>query len=399
MSRTSLLSEALTRRELMRRGGLSLAAGMTMPRLLCASTGDGQETPSFDRFPVIGEYREPERTLPVITSDGVADVLRPTWTRAMTDLGGWPAMFRFLGDIYLAFYHGDGHRYQRLEATNRLKTFRSSDEGHTWNEVPSCPPNSPDKFQGTPEFLPVGDTLFCYDWNAKRQTQVRTSQDGETWSEPRNCYEPPFYFWGVMYDPESATFWCPPHAIPNKGTSDERQIHLIKSSNGIDWQLVSVVAPFNNASESTLRFEVDRTMVIVIRRKYARHCSVAVAKPPYKEWTITDRPVITEGHHFFDIGGQTFLASRSLYSGNDERVLANNKVFDGRKAYSTIYRWTPDRQLVEWAVMDSMGDCSYPFLIETPEDILCAYYSQHENGVCKAFLCAYDRERFLKQSG
>ena len=67
-------------------------------------------------------------------------------------------------------------------------------------------------------------------------------------------------------------------------------------------------------------------------------------------------------------------------------MLKNPKVFDDRRSYSTIYRWTKDRQLVEWAVMDSMGDYSYPHLIETLSEVLCAYYSQHENGLCKAYL-------------
>ena len=47
--------------------------------------------------------------------------------------------------------------------------------------------------------------------------------------------------------------------------------------------------------------------------------------------------------------------------------------------------------------MDSMGDCSYPYLLETKAgDILCVYYSQHEDKVSKIFLCAYDKKKFLK---
>src|SRR5690349_1513411 len=129
----------------------------------------------FAGFPEINKFRTGERTQAVIVSDGVSGVLRPKWTRAMTDLGGWPSLFRFKQDIYFAFYHGDGHRYQKFESTDKLKTYRSSDEGRTWKEIPSCPPNDPGKFQGNPEFVPAGDTLYCYDFDARRQTQVRTS--------------------------------------------------------------------------------------------------------------------------------------------------------------------------------------------------------------------------------
>jgi hypothetical protein len=159
---------------------------------------------------------------------------------------------------------------------------------------------------------------------------------------------------------------------------------------------VSLVARYNNASESTLRFEKNGAMVIVIRRKYSATCNVAVGRPPYKEWEITDRPVIAEGEHFYEIGGQTFLASRALYRGDDLRIKANKKLFIGRRDYSMVYRFTDDRRMAPWAVMDSMGDCSYPHLVETPTEVLCAYYSQHEDEVCKAYLCAFDKEAFLR---
>ena len=60
-----------------------------------------------------------------------------------------------------------------------------------------------------------------------------------------------------------------------------------------------------------------------------------------------------------------------------------------------IYHMTPERKFIPWAKMDSMGDCSYPCLLETSEGILCVYYSQHEDKVSKIFLCLYDKEEFV----
>src|SRR5262249_7704346 len=40
--------------------------------------------------------------------------------------------------------------------------------------------------------------------------------------------------------------------------------------------------------------------------------------------------------------------------------------------------------------------CSYPFLVETPTEVLCAYYSQHEDKVCKCFLAGFDKAEFLQ---
>ncbi len=350
------------------------------------------EPDRFAGFPRINQHRPGERTLKVITSDAVTGLVRPRWTRAMTDLGAWPVMVRFKTDILLTYYHGDGHRGKQHEGSGELTTYRSSDDGQTWQRVAALAGES------VPEYVVVGDTLFAYQFSEQdRQTRVFTTSDGSTWSAGQPAYKAPFYLWGVMHDPKTKTFWAPPHAIPHKGSSPERKIDLIKSVDGLNWEHVSTVAPFNNASESTLRLEPDGTMMILIRRKYGTTCSVAVAQPPYTAWEISDRQGIAEGEHFFDFGGQTFLATRSNYAGDHPEVLANPKVFDGRRPYTAIYRFTADRQFQPWAVVDSLGDCSYPFLVETPQEILCAYYSQHEDGVCKIFLAGFDKQAFLAE--
>ena len=348
--------------------------------------------PDFSGFPKINQFRPGKKSLPVITSDGVQGLRRPKWTRCISELGRNPKLFRFKDAIYLTWSHLDGHRNKRFEATGEYRVLRSTDEGRTWKALPPQPADQQDF-----EFVAKGDTLFRYEFPGRKQTYVRTSTDGVKWSDRQPLYKPPFWLWGPMYDAVSDTFWCAPHAIPGVGVSEKRQIHLIKSKDGIRWEFVSQVVPYNNASESTLWFKKDRTMVVAIRRKYDDKHAIAVAKPPYKKWNVTLMPKILEGHHFHEIGGQLFLPSRAAYAGKDKRVLANPKIYGSRRPYSLIYRFTDEHTLQPWATMDSMGDCSYPYLLETKAgDILCVYYSQHEDKVSKIFLCAYDKKKFLK---
>jgi hypothetical protein len=107
-------------------------------------------------------------------------------------------------------------------------------------------------------------------------------------------------------------------------------------------------------------------------------------------------PGIVEGHFFHTMGGRTFLTSRANYTG-DHPLARKIDIFDGRRSYAVVYRVLKDRQLQTWAVLDSMGDCSYPRLVETPTEILCAYYSQHQDGVCKPYLAAFDKTAFLRK--
>lgn len=358
---------------------------------LMANLGQAAEKPaakSFAGFPAIGKHRPGQRSVKVITSDAVTGLVRPRWTRAMTDLGGWPILYRFQGTIYLLFPHVDGHRGKKLEATGKLVCLASKDEGNTWAEDTAPPGDTP------PEIVVVGDQIYAYE--CPKGTRVSVSTDHKTWSPSKEVYKPNFCFWGVMHDPISKMFWAPPHHIPSLGSHPDRKIDLVQSKDGVNWDYVSTVAPYNNASESVIKFEEDKTMVVLIRRKYGKNHTIATAKPPYKEWKHEDRPGIVEGEHFFECGGQTFLGARTNYAGDNPDVKANPRIFDGRRSYTIIYRFSKDRTLIPHAVVDSMGDCSYPFMVETPTEILCAYYSQHEDKVCKAFLCGFDKKEFLK---
>lgn len=338
----------------------------------------------FAGFPEIGKYRPGKRSSEIITSDRVEGLIRPKWTRAMGDLGGWPSMVRFKTDILLCFPHVDGHRGKRFEATGQMLCYVSRDEGKSWVALP------PENYGGRHfEFVVVEDRIYRYGYNPDSGTTVETSMDGVNWSERRNVYKPPFWLWGVMWDEASEMFWAPAQALPGPGRQVDpiRQIHLINSQDGFHWEYVSTVQANGNESESTLRFEEDRTMVILIRQRRSGQCWVATAKPPYQEWDVSNQRYDLGGEHFFEIGGQTFVPSRARYLDQDT----------GRRlAFATIYRFTKERKLQPWAVMDSMGDCSYPFLVETPTEILCAYYSQHEDNVCKVFLSGFDKEEFLR---
>ncbi len=363
--------------------GLIVILSMTLRADDEAKRADDQ----FAGFPEIGKYRPGRRTSKIIPTDRIKGVVRPKWTRAMGDLGGWPSMFRFKKSILLSFPDVDGHRGKVLEGTGLIINYRSTDEGKTWEKLPT----RPNTRHG--ECVVVGDTMYSYGFQDLTQTVVTTSTDGVNWSKPKKVYKAPFWLWGVMYDEESKTFWAPAHCIPKK-VPGTRQIHLIKSKDGFQWEHVSTVHYNQRESESTLYFEQDRTMVIMIRKKQVgRLCWIATAKPPYKQWDISERPFIAEGQHFHKIDGKVFLAGRRIYV---PQTRADKNMFTGTECYSTIDLFTKDRQIQPWAVMDSTGDCSYPQVVETPTEILCAYYSQHEDGVCKVFLCAYDKAEFLR---
>src|SRR5262245_20757600 len=89
---------------------------------------------SFSGFPEINVYHPGDPTYNgSITSDYITGLLRPKWTRAMTDVGGWPSMYTFKNDIYLEWTLVDGHRGAvGPGATGQLVRWRSQDQGNSW---------------------------------------------------------------------------------------------------------------------------------------------------------------------------------------------------------------------------------------------------------------------------
>lgn len=212
----------------------------------CALVVFGCATFSSDRFasfPPIGQFRPGERSTVIITSDGITNVVRPKWTRAMGDLGGWPVMYRYRDTIVLQYPHVDAHRGRRLEATSEQVQWISRDEGRSWEKPPLPLPVAK-------EVVVAPDRVLYYRNQPGGPTKVCVSTDGVTFSEWKDVYKAPFWLWGAMYDPVSKLFWAPPHAIPEGKDKGSRQIHLIKSRDGIDWEYVSTVHANQDESES-----------------------------------------------------------------------------------------------------------------------------------------------------
>ena len=76
-------------------------------------------------------------------------------------------------------------------------------------------------------------------------------------------------------------------------------------------------------------------------------------------------------------------------------LLENEELGESRLPYTMLYKVETDLSLTPWAVLDSLGDNSYPSVVVTDDEVLIAYYSQHEDRVDKVFLAAFDKDAFL----
>jgi hypothetical protein len=356
---------------------------------------------SFAGFPEINVLQPGKATFDrPHTSDFVAEALHPKWTRAMTDVGGWPSMFRFQSDIYLEFQRVDGHRGagHAPGANGDLMRYRSGDNGNTWELLENAPNRA------ISEYVATENTLYRYQFNtANYRSYVSTSTDGVSFTTPQPAYESSFLLYGAIYDDASNKFYAPAFYLPPPPGFDQfwRQVQLIESDNGIDWNYRGTIVGWgNNVSETAIHIRDDGSMAALVRQTWAPRNYFVADSPgaPYDQWTALQSNATLEGHRFFEVDGQLFLGARAYLNSSQapaQLVLDNLDLGQTALPYTMIYKVADDMTLTPWAVLDSLGDNAYPRVVVTDDEVLVAYYSQHQDRVDKVYLAAFDKSAFL----
>lgn len=238
-----------------------------------------------------------------------------------------------------------------------------SPDGETWSEALRLNVLPDDR---DPQFLATADRLFLYDpamEGSKLTSFAVSTADGETWSQPQPVYEPQFIFWKPLTAGER--FYATAHRkAESDGGGKLREVHLITSNDGLQWDKVSTMRAGNWESETTLYLRPDGKMLGFIRTKYSVAGHVLESRPPYAEWTQRPAGVHLSGHCVRTIGGVPYLFSRTMdESGGNQGAAIYTIEGDDLKLYCTL---------------PAGGDCSYPDAVERGDDMLVSYYSSHE---------------------
>jgi hypothetical protein len=380
----------------------NIALLMSVIAAIAASSGAPccAEITSFDGFPEINVLQPGNPTFSTPrTSDYVEGALRPKWTRAMTDIGGWPAMYKFQDDIYLEFQRVDGHRGKGNApgANGDLVRYRSSDDGSTWDLLQTIP-NQP-----VSDYVATGDALYRFNFKKPEyRSYASKSIDGLNFTTPQPVYQPNFVLYGAIYDDASNKLYAPAYYLPHPEASNFwRQVQLIESTNGVDWTYNGTVVGFGNqVGETAIHIQDDGSMAALVRQTWSPRNYFVATSPgaPFDQWTAVQANSNLEGHQFFEVDGQLFLGSRAFldsFSVPSQLIADNHALGQTWLAYTLIYKVGDDMSLTPWAVLDSLGDNAYPRAVVTDDEVLIAYYSQHQDRVDKVYLAAFDKDTFL----
>ncbi|MBM3981867.1 MAG: exo-alpha-sialidase [Planctomycetes bacterium] len=290
--------------------------------------------------------------------------VKPTEVRKMFADGkhnAFTAFVKFKGTYLLAFRTAKEHN----SADGDIVVLKSAD-AKEWTEALKLDIDKRD--DRDPQLLVVADKLIMYVASMKGPdltTYAVTTEDGKTWSKPKAVYEEKYIVWKpIQY---GKLYYSGAHKKDEVSGGKGREVHFIKSSDGIAWEKVSTIRAGNWESETTLHFEKDGTCFAFLRQKYGSpQAQILEAKAPYKEWK--NRPTdVTHfsGHSVRTYGDVTYLFSRDRNGPPDNR-------------YGQVIYTFADGKLAPYSRFPAGGDCAYAEAVRDGDNMLVSYYSTHE---------------------
>ena len=147
-----------------------------------------------------------------------------------------------------------------------------------------------------------------------------------------------------------------------KNNYNDLSSHLVKSTDGINYEYVSSFELTSGPSEADVKFLNDGRMVVVIR---GTEGSIGVSSPPFKKWSWNTLSA--------KLGGPELLVL------DDNTLICATREFKGARVYRTILaKVTLSGGFEEILTLPSGGDTSYAGMILKDGILYVSYYSSHE---------------------
>jgi hypothetical protein len=272
---------------------------------------------------------------------------------AFTDL------IRYKKDWFCTFREGERHVYGQ---DGKIRIITSKD-GQKWESAALLEEKGVDlrdpKLSVTPDgrlMLVMGGSVYKEKELVTRQPRVAFSNDGKSWSNLIPVMKQGDWLWRVTWFKGMA------YGTSYSSGKTERNLKLYRSTDGTDWQPVTVLKVDSLPNETTLRFLPDGEMIALVRREAGNKFAwIGHSKPPYTDWTWHETGYRVGGPNFIIIGDEMWAGCRN-HVPQTKTVLA--------RFSKTNYEPVLD--------LPSNGDSSYPGMVWFKKRLWMSYYSSHE---------------------
>lgn len=292
-----------------------------------------------------------------------------------TDMIEWQGMF-YLSYVSSPFHFGSDKSVLHVKF--------STDKGQTWAEVDTFNPSGEDIRD--PKFAVIGSRLFLYalkntSFVAEPYITVYSfTEDGLTWT---NFETIPgldgWLFWrpktqdGLTF--YNAAYWY------QHGKSV-----LLKSTDGISWEIVSYIHNGDRNDETEIQFLPDGRLLATARLEYGDFADgafgdvkgatlITVSSPPFAEWTelLQSRVTRLDGPYLFTYHDRVYAVGRYQPGEGYFSVLEPQGSILARKRTSLFEVRTDG--LAYLTDLPSAGDTSYVGLVLAGDNAYMSYYT------------------------
>ena len=279
--------------------------------------------------------------------------------------------------LYIVFREGDGHIPNEDNTGNGKIRILSSTDGEFWESAALLELDGIDlrdpKISVTPKnklMITMGGSVYDHrelksissyvsmaDPNGNRFSAPELIELDETiksdfdWLWRVTWYEKTGY--GVMYQANV------------DGEKGKSKAYLLKTSKGIEYELVKELDIEGNPSEATIGFLSGAEMMIIARRDGDDQMGMlGTSKPPYTDWSWEKLD--------FKLGGPDFEVVPI------NKILIGTRVYSEEGPYTALLLGKKNEKFKEVRRLPSGGDTSYPGMFSIGGYVWLSYYSSHE---------------------
>lgn len=289
---------------------------------------------------------------------------------AFTDL------IRFKHKFYCSFREGSGH----IPGTDGVVRIITSSDGKTWKDAALLQKTGIDlrdpKLSITPDgrlMVIMGGSIYEDGKLKGRKPQVAFSnKTGEAFSAPENVLVDSSivswgdWLWRVSW--YSGTGYAIDYQVGPEERKGPTALYLLKTSDGIHFSPVSKLQLDGFPNESTVRFDRQGKMYVMIRRELEDQMGVlAQASPPYTAWSFTKMN--------YRLGGPNFILTGDTGAAH---IIATSRVYLPSPHTAVLVSGDTLGHFTEATALPSGGDNSYAGMVLDERFLWLSYYSSHE---------------------
>jgi hypothetical protein len=281
-------------------------------------------------------------------------------------------IIRYKSYFYCSFREGINHVHRDTTGNGKVRVLRSKD-GEKWESTALLSDQKYDlrdpKLSVTPDnrlMVVMGGSYYVAGTLTDMISHVSFSDDGLNFSKPvpvllaegiRSKFD---WLWRITWN--GSTGYCVDYQP--RQPDNKNRVRLLSTRDGRSFDQVCELEIDSLPGESTIRFDRDNRMMILVRRETGAMGKLGISTPPYKEWKW-----ITLSYR---LGGPNFLVL------DDGRLCVGSRLYETGGNKTIIYVTDNEGKAEKIFLLPSGGDTSYPGLLIYKKYLWISYYSSHE---------------------